>query len=267
MVDGESRALEQRPVILPGRVADPHLGVRRKAAQEVGADLEGTGTAQRLHGDGAPGLHDFALGPEEQRLGGLVVGGETVDRQIAAGGGAGGDLAFSPLHALEQRDLAGVVGVHTHAEVHLVRIGVGDEGFGDPEDGVPRREFDGGEYGGLGRCDHGSGRRESEGSLGSLQTLHYTLRNPPGPCLLQRVGHGVATGRDRPAARCRIDPESPRLADCRRCPEARARHGAEDARADRPLPAALPSAASHWPRWRSSSPRWRPSPSGRVSRA
>ena len=49
-VDREARTFEQRAVILPARVADPHLRTRREAAQEVGADLEPAGAAQRLDG-------------------------------------------------------------------------------------------------------------------------------------------------------------------------------------------------------------------------
>ena len=48
-VDREAGALEQRAVVLPAGIADPDLRAGREPAQEIGADLEAAGAAQRLH--------------------------------------------------------------------------------------------------------------------------------------------------------------------------------------------------------------------------
>ena len=56
----------------------------QKSAQEVGADLQAAGAAQRLHGDDAAFLHDAAVGAEYQLLHRLVVGRDAVDRQVGA---------------------------------------------------------------------------------------------------------------------------------------------------------------------------------------
>ena len=55
-----------------------------KLAQEIGADLESAGAAERLHGHRAARGDDFAVRAEQQRLHRAVVGGDAVDRQVAA---------------------------------------------------------------------------------------------------------------------------------------------------------------------------------------
>jgi hypothetical protein len=53
-------------------------------------------------------------------------------------------LLLGRRHAAQQRELAVLVGVHAHAEVHFRRVGVGVELLVQAEDGVTRSEFDGG---------------------------------------------------------------------------------------------------------------------------
>jgi hypothetical protein len=74
--------------------------------------------------------------------------GEAVDGQVAARRRGLQSLAFGVPHALEERNLAVVVGVDADAEVHFPRILVGDEGFGDAEDRIGRRHGQRGERGG-----------------------------------------------------------------------------------------------------------------------
>ena len=138
-IDFETRVLEQRPVVLPARLADPYVGARRKAAQEVGTELEASGTAQRLDRHNALFLQRRALGAKDQNLHRRVVGSQTVYGQISARRGSLDQLALGAAHAFENRHLAGVVIVDADAEVDLVRIGVGVECLGDAENRVAWR--------------------------------------------------------------------------------------------------------------------------------
>ncbi|MDF2975268.1 MAG: hypothetical protein K0R61_5718 [Microvirga sp.] len=94
-VDLEARGLEELAVVLPARIADPHLRPRLDELQEVRADFQAAGAAQRLHGDDALGLL-----AENECLHRAVVGREAVDRQIAARCRAFQALAFRVAHAL-----------------------------------------------------------------------------------------------------------------------------------------------------------------------
>jgi hypothetical protein len=147
-IDLETCPVEQRAMVVPGRVADPDLGLGCEPAQEIGAELESTGAAERLHRHRAPGCDAFSVGAEQQRLHRFVVGREAIDGQIRARRCLVGKIAFGAPHALEQRHLAGVVVVHTYTEIHLVGIGVGIERLGDAEDRVAGSKLDGGKHGG-----------------------------------------------------------------------------------------------------------------------
>ena len=57
VVDGKAGALKQCPMVLPARIADPDLRFRDEATQQIGTDLERTGTAKRLH-SGQPLVFD-----------------------------------------------------------------------------------------------------------------------------------------------------------------------------------------------------------------
>src|SRR5690606_15654685 len=77
---------EQGAVVFPARVADQDLGGGVELLQEVGADLQAAGAADRLHGGHAAALDGLGVGPKYQALHGRVIGGDAVDRQVAAGG-------------------------------------------------------------------------------------------------------------------------------------------------------------------------------------
>lgn len=82
----EAGSFEQRAVVFPAWVADGHDSVRQQLLEEVGADLQRAGTADGLGGDHATGGQQWRIVAEQQLLHGLVVGGDTVDRQVATGG-------------------------------------------------------------------------------------------------------------------------------------------------------------------------------------
>ena len=155
LVDLEARVLEQGPMVFPARITDPHLRVRQQSPKEIGADLQRSGAAQCLHRDDPARAHRFIVGAEDQHLRRLVVRGDTVDRQVAARRRLAGHVPFHALHALEQRQLAGVVVVDADAEVDLARILVGNEGLGDAENRVARGHLDCAEDGRGQGCVHG----------------------------------------------------------------------------------------------------------------
>ena len=72
---GESRRLEELPVVFPARVADPDFGRRRDLPQEIRADLQAAGAAECLHGDDALFLDEPRVLAEYELLHGAVVGG------------------------------------------------------------------------------------------------------------------------------------------------------------------------------------------------
>ena len=86
---------------------------------------------------------DLTYSAEHQAFHRSVVGGDAVNRQVAARGGLVHHGFFSRLHALQQRQFAAVVKVHPHAQVHLVRVGVGGKLFVQTQDRVAGRHFDG----------------------------------------------------------------------------------------------------------------------------
>ena len=95
----EAGLREQAAVVFPGGVADQrlqHLAAAGDAAQKVGAHLQAAGATEALHGGHAAGAQHLAVGAEHQRLHGGVVGGDAVDRQVAAGAGRGRPFAPRP---------------------------------------------------------------------------------------------------------------------------------------------------------------------------
>ena len=149
-VDRKPRSLEQRPVVLPARIADPHLGIRIHPAEEVRSDLQRAGAPQPLNGDGATLLDDRRVGAERELLDCPVVRRNTVDRQITSRRDRLQHVALDVPDALEHRDLPLIVVVDADAQVHLLRVLVGGIGFGDAEDWIAGRQFDAGED----RCGH-----------------------------------------------------------------------------------------------------------------
>ena len=145
VLDDEAGAFEQGAMVLPARVADQHLCAGIHPLEEIGADLQRTGAADRLRRGDASGLDSLAVGSKYQCLDGLVVYRDAVDRQVAAGLRRFDHLLLGFGDALEQRQLAVVVVVHADSEVHLGRIRVGVELFVQTEDRIPWCQFNGGE--------------------------------------------------------------------------------------------------------------------------
>ena len=89
-----------------------------EAFEEVGADLQAAGAAQRLDRDDAAALG--RLGAEHQLHHRTVVALQAVDWQIAVRRSRFDPLALGAPDALEQRHLAAVVAVNADAQVDLV---------------------------------------------------------------------------------------------------------------------------------------------------
>jgi hypothetical protein len=132
-------------VVLPARVADVELGIGSQPADEIGAELQSSRAAERLHGNDAAFLERRALETEDDFLDGTVIRLQAVDRQVVARQRLLRKLLLRLAHALEHRHLALVVGVHADAKVDLVRVRIGVKGFGDAQDRVGGRHFHGGE--------------------------------------------------------------------------------------------------------------------------
>src|SRR5882724_5136062 len=163
-------------MVFPARIGNPYLRLRQQSSQEIGTDLEAAGAAQRLHRDDAVFLYRRAAGAENQIPDHAVISGQAIDRQVAARSGFLGQLEFRLTHALEQRHLAVIVVIDAYTEVDLVRILVGVEGFGDPQD----RIFRGHLYGGQGRGQVRSVHRDNiENSEGQHCTVTLTFPNSP----------------------------------------------------------------------------------------
>ena len=141
--DLEASLREDAAVVFPTGIADQDLGLRVQLLQEVGAYAQAAGAAQGLDRGHAAALDRVGLGPEDQALDRGVIGRDAIDRQVAAGRVGGHHLLFRLLHALQQRQLAVVVVVHADAEVHFLRVRIGDELLGQAQDRVAGRHFDG----------------------------------------------------------------------------------------------------------------------------
>ena len=119
-----------------------------QSAQKVGAHFQRPGAADGLHGDGAPGLNNWAVGPKYELLDCLVVGGQAFDWQIGARRLLFHQDFFGFAHAGEQRHFAIVVIIDPDAQVDLRWIGVGVESLGNAQNRVARGHVDGAENAG-----------------------------------------------------------------------------------------------------------------------
>jgi len=115
--------------------------------QEICADFQASGAAERLHRDDAPFLERGTVRAEDQLADRAVVGGQPIDRQVAAGRGLLEQHALGAAHALQERHLALVIVVDADAEVDLFGIPVGVERFGESKDRIAGRHPDPGERG------------------------------------------------------------------------------------------------------------------------
>ena len=95
--------------------------------------------ARATHGLGgghAAGGDQLAVGTEQQLASGLGVGGQAVDRQVAARTRVQRQLLLDAVDGAQQRDAAVLVVVDAHAEVDLGRAGVGVVGLGQAQDRI-----------------------------------------------------------------------------------------------------------------------------------
>jgi hypothetical protein len=107
------------------------------------AALNAAGAADRLDG-GDPSLAARRrIGTEDERLGRRVVGGDAVDRQVAARLARFHQRFLGGADAAQQRQLPVLVVVDADAEVDLGRVGIGGELLVQAEDRVAGRHFDG----------------------------------------------------------------------------------------------------------------------------
>jgi hypothetical protein len=136
VLDREACRFEQGAVVFPARVADVDLGLGQQALQVIGADLERAGAAQAFAGDGAAGGEQFGILAEQQALHRVVVGGDAFDGLVAARRLGFQARLLGGLDRAQQGNLAVVTKIDADAEVDLVRVGVGIEGFVEAQDGV-----------------------------------------------------------------------------------------------------------------------------------
>ena len=137
----EAGRAEHRAMVFPARVADGDGGVRQQLVQQVRADAQRTAAADGLRGGHAAGGQQRRILAEDQLAGGLVVGRQAVDRQVAARFGVIGQLLFDPVHGAEQRDAAALVVIDAHAQVDLDRTAVGVVSLGQAQDRVAWDQF------------------------------------------------------------------------------------------------------------------------------
>ncbi|MNX99130.1 hypothetical protein D3C86_1315630 [compost metagenome] len=143
----EAGALEDHAVVLPARVADPHLRGGEVALQEVGTHAQRAGAAQRLQrGDAAFGAGG-AVFAKHQRLHGLAVAGNASHRQVGARAHVREQRGFGFGHGLHHRQAAFAVEIDADAQVDLVGTRVLLEVLVEREDRVARKGFDMFEHG------------------------------------------------------------------------------------------------------------------------
>ena len=137
-VDLKARAFKDGLVVVPGRVAHPHLRAGEIALEEVSTHLEAARTTQGLDGGDAPAGHSLVLGAEQQLLHGLAVGRVAGHRQVGLGADVGQQLGLGRAHGVHHRQATFFVKVDADAEVDLALTRVFLEVLVEGEDGVAR---------------------------------------------------------------------------------------------------------------------------------
>ena len=127
--DLESGGFEQRTVVFPARVADIGLGVRQEALQEIGADFQRTGAAERFGGDHAAFGEERRILAEQQGLYGLVIGAEAFDGLVATCRHRLQTGFFGDFDGAEQRDFSVVIEIDTDAQIDFAGARVRVESF------------------------------------------------------------------------------------------------------------------------------------------
>jgi len=140
--DVEAGRLEERAVILPARVADPEGRLREVPLQEIRADLQGARPARSLYRHRPPLGDQRRIGPEQELLDLCVIGGDADLGKVILGVLSGVPALLRIADDVEHRDFPAAVLVNSHAQIDLLRIGVGVERFGQAKDRVGRRQGD-----------------------------------------------------------------------------------------------------------------------------
>ena len=131
-------------MVFPAGVGDQDFGVGVELFEKVGANLQAAGAANALDRGHAAAFDGLAVGTKHQAFDRRVIGGNAINGQVTAGRGFFHHGLFGGAHAVQQGQLAVVVEIHAHAQVHLGGVGVGVELFIETQDGVTRGHFDGG---------------------------------------------------------------------------------------------------------------------------
>ena len=139
---------EDGQVVLPGRVADPDLGIGEIVLDEIGADLERARATQGLQCGDALCVHGLVVGTEHQVLHQLAILANAFDGQIAAGEDVPCQGLGGLAHAVEHGQAALLVEVQADAQADLVGACILLEGFHQREYGVAGVGGDMGENGG-----------------------------------------------------------------------------------------------------------------------
>ena len=126
----ETRAVEDRHVVIPGRIADPDAGVREVTLEEIRADFQRAGAAQRLNRGDTARLQHRVIGAEQQRRNGVAIRVEAFHRQIERRLlGLGLELFFCGGDCLQLRNNALLIVVEADAEIHFIRARILFKGF------------------------------------------------------------------------------------------------------------------------------------------
>ena len=141
-VHSEARLCEQGTMVFPAGVADQHFGSGQQFFQEVGANFQAACAAQALDGGHAAAFHWLRGRTEDQALDGVVVGRNTVNRQVPARRGLVHHGFFRLLNALQQGQFAVVVEINAHTQVHFVGVGVCGKLLIQSQDGIAGRHLD-----------------------------------------------------------------------------------------------------------------------------
>src|SRR5690606_27733912 len=107
-----------------------------------GTHAQRTAAADGLRGADAAGGEQGRIGAEQQLLRGLVIGGQAVDRQVAARLGVQRQLLLDLVDGTQQRNAAILVVVDAYTQVDLVGTRIGVVGLGQAQDRVARDLLD-----------------------------------------------------------------------------------------------------------------------------
>ena len=132
---------QQRQVVGPRRLTQPHGGRRHGPGDDMAGHAQGAAATRGLDRRNAPRLQRRVAGAEEHFLHGLVEPGVSRDGDVALAVLGFDDAPFRALDAPQYGGAPGLVLEHSHAQVHLVWGRVGAKHRHDAENGVGGLEF------------------------------------------------------------------------------------------------------------------------------